>query len=484
MTVSAVSDLEYAARQFESQTMRLGRPPLEPHQRPPEELLKREKNVWLLEGGRGSGKTEAMARYFSRHMRDNPGIRGRILAPTLGDAVESCITGVSGLLAVDDQVIWRAGGAGGSHVRWPNGSEALVLGTHSPADVDRLRAGGNRHIDWWEELAANRQLGTPDEDGNLDEKSAWVQASHGLRLGLFPHTIASTTPKTTKAYVVIRALPEVVRVHATMWDNPYSSPDWRNRMKDRYQGTRTGRQEIDGILLEDIEGALWTLEMISAVQYRDSIPELLPTMSRIITVVDPSGSEDGDATGIITIGRNAKQVLFVLADDTTKGTPEERYEIACLAAARWGADAFLYERNYGADNISMNLRSTWDRLLREEVVARKMPRLEDIWAKGSKAQRAEGVVGLYEQHVKGMERIWHVGQLAALEDEQTTWEPDADWSPNRVDALVHGARKLGTRIGRGNKTGQGKRAAETLARSNIASGGRGRSPLPPLRSRG
>jgi len=453
---------------------------LESHQRPPRELLEHECNVWLLEGGRGSGKTEAMARYFSRYMSDNPGVRGRIIAPTLGDAVESCITGVSGLLAVDDQVIWTAGGAGGSHVRWPNGSEALVLGTHSPRDVDRLRAGGNRHIDWWEELAANRQLGKPDEDGNLDEKSAWVQASHGLRLGLFPHTIASTTPKTTKAYVLIRALPEVVRIHATMWDNPYSSPGWRERMRNRYQGTRTGRQEIDGILLEDIEGALWTLELLATVQYNQPLPPLV----RIVTSVDPSGSEDGDATGIVTVGRDKDHVLFVLADDTTQGTPEHRYATACRAASRWGADAIVYESNYGGDNIRMNLRSSWESLVREGEITGGIPRLEASNAKGSKVQRAEPVVGLYEQHAKGTERIWHAHPLPALEDEQTTWEPESDWSPNRIDGLVHAVRKLGTRIGRrrGGED-QTRRAAETIARGSL-SAPTGRSPLPPLARRG
>ena len=457
-----ITDLEYAARQFESQTMRLGRPPLEPHQRPPEELLKREKNVWLLEAGRNSGKTEAMSRYFSRYMSDNPGVRGRIIAPTLGDAVESCITGPSGLLAVDDRCKFSAGGAGGSHVRWPNGSEALVLGTHSPLDVERLRAAGNRHIDWWEEMAANRQLAT-----------AWKQAKLGLRLGIFPHSIASTTPKTTVAYIKIRNDKRVVRVHATMYDNPYGSPDWRQEMEEDYAGTRLGRQEIDGILLDDIEGALWTLEMIAAVQYRGSLPALLPTLARIVTIVDPSGSEEGDATGIVTIGRNKDQVLYVLADDTTQGTPEERYEIA-------------FEWNYGGDNIKMNIRSTWDRLEREGTVEEKIPKLGKVVARGSKAQRAESVVGLYEQHVKGIERIWHAVPLPLLEDQQTTWEPDADWSPNRIDALVHGARKLGTRIGRsGRDQGRAERAARTLAQANIAAGGAGgRSLLPPLRPRG
>jgi phage terminase large subunit-like protein len=459
--------LSLAARQFESQTMRLGRPPLEPHQRPPEALLNREKNLWLLEGGRGSGKTEAMARYFSRYMHDNPGVRGRIIAPSLGDAVEACIDGPSGLLAVDDQVVFIAGAAGGSKVKWRNGSEALVIGTYGPKDVDRLRAGGNRHIDWWEEMAANRQLA-----------EAWKQAKMGLRLGVFPHSIASTTPKTTVAYMEIRQSRRCVRVHATMYDNPYNSPDWRKEMEEDYADTRMGRQEIHGLMLEDVEGALWTLEMIQAVQLRHPLPDL----TRIITVVDPSGSEDGDATGIITIGRDVGHVLYVLADDTTQGTPEHRYETACRAAARWGADEILYESNYAGDNVRALLRSTWDHLVREDEIDGDIPRLAKSNAKGSKSQRAEPVVGLYEQHAKGTERIWHAHPLPKMENEQTTWEPDADWSPNRIDALVHGARKLGTWVGRQQKRSKAKDAARTLAGANLSAPS-GRSPLPPLAGR-
>jgi phage terminase large subunit-like protein len=463
------TDLEYAARAFESQTMRLGRPPLEAHQRPPRELLERERNVWLLEAGRGSGKTEAMSRYFSRFMSDNPGVRGRIIAPRLGDAIEACIIGPSGLLAVDERCIWRPGAAGGSKVIWPNGSEALVLGTYSPKDVDALRAGGNRHIDWWEEMAANRNLA-----------EAWKQAKAGLRLGFFPHSIVSTTPRTTKAYIKIRGDKRVIRVHATMYDNPYNSPEWRKEMEEDYANTRWGRQEIHGLLLEDIEGALWTLELLATVHYNQPLPPLV----RIITVVDPSGSEDGDATGIITIGRDKHHVLYVLADDTTQGTPEHRYATACRAASRWGADAIVYESNYGADNIKMNLRSSWESLVREGEIEGPMPRLEPSNAKGSKVQRAEPVVGLYEQHAKGTERIWHAHPLPMLEDQQTTWEAESDWSPDRIDALVHGVHKLATRIGR-RRSGedQTRRAAETIARGSLAAP-TGRSPLPPLARRG
>ena len=219
-----------------------GRPPLEPHQIPPSG----DWTLWLLEGGRGCGKTEACARYFATWMRCHPGHRGRIIAPTFGDAVEACISGPSGLLAIDPGIRWLPSAPGGSKVCWPNGSEALVLGTPFPRDVDRLRAGGNRHLDWWEEMAANTLL-----------SKAWDQAALGLRLGAHPHSIASTTPRTTVDYRKIRSQPGVERTHATLFDNPHNPAEWVERMRARYEGTRLGRQELGGEMIDDVEGALW-----------------------------------------------------------------------------------------------------------------------------------------------------------------------------------------------------------------------------------
>lgn len=214
------------------------RAPLEPHQIPPTG----DWSLWLLEGGRGSGKTEACARYFAAYMRTHPGARGRIIAPTFGDAAEACVSGPSGLLSMDPDIRWVPSDPGGSKVFWPNGSQALVLGTHTPRDVDRLRAGGNRHLDWWEEMAANAQLA-----------DAWDQAALGLRLGSHPHSIASTTPRSTGAYRRIRATRGTVFTRGTLFDNPHNPTEWVEAMRDRYDGTRIGKQELDGLLLTESE---------------------------------------------------------------------------------------------------------------------------------------------------------------------------------------------------------------------------------------
>lgn len=341
-------------------------------------------------------------------MQENPGERGRIIAPTLGDAIEACIQGPSGLLAMDPEIRWHPSDPGGSKVRWPNGSEALVIGTPTPRDVDRLRAGGNRGIDWWEELAANPMIRVENADNN-----AWNQAQLGLRLGDWPHSIASTTPRMSKQYKRIREASSTVRTHAKLEDNPYTNATWRDAMKQLYAGTRLGRQELSGELLEDIEGALWKVAMIQHVHEA-------PDLKRIVVGVDPSGSSKGADCGIVVAGVAKDGQLYVLADYSRRGSPSEWAHAVIEAYESYEADRIVVERNFGGDMVRHTLKT----------VAPSVP-LTEVNASRGKQVRAEPVVGLYEQ-----ERVWHVGSFAQLEDQMTTWIPGEGASPDRVDALV------------------------------------------------
>lgn len=428
MSAADLSVWEYAARSIEQRLSQI-RPPLLAHQKPPEGDDWR---LWLLEAGRGAGKTEACARYFSRWMHDHPGSRGRIIAPTRDDAVDACVNGPSGLKAIDDQVQYLPSRAGGAVVEWPNGSVARVLGMDAPRDVDRLRAAGNRDIDWWEELAAIRHL-----------QAAWDQAKFGLRRGTRPHSIASTTPRATPDYRAIRKLPRTAIVKASMYDNPYLPQDFIDDIESTYAHTRLGRQEIHAEVLEDVEGAFWSIAMLETVKWRRP----LPTFESTVTAVDSSGSSTGDATGIVTVGADDRSIPWVVADDTTKGSPEHRYREVVLAAYKHQSSVILYEDTYGGDNIGSNIRSAWDTAKRQGEIdkdedqprllptSRLKPRL-----KGNKADRAGVIAALYEQHVAGVERVWHVPGLVDLEDEMTTWEEDSSWSANRLDAAVWGVR--------------------------------------------
>lgn len=391
------------------------RPPLEAHQIPPSEPF----DLWLLEAGRGAGKTEACARYFASHMRAHPGYRGRIIAPTYGDAVEACIEGPSGLLSIDPEIHWAPSAPGGSKVIWPNGSEALVFGTPTPRDVDRLRAGGNRHIDWWEEMAANPQL-----------QDAWDQAAFGLRLGANPHAIASTTPRNTSAYVAIRKTKgmRIVRVTATIFDNPHLPKATVEMLKTKYEGTRLGKQELLGELIEDVEGALWTRKMIEACRVD---PEDAPDLAVCEVAIDPAATSgpSSDDTGIIGGGIGVDGEVYITHDRTCHLPPDGWGSRAVRLYKQTHADGIVGETNNGGEMV-------------EHVISTIDPRVPffSVHASRGKQTRAQPVASLYGANPPNEKRppkIHHVGFFPELEDQMCTWVPDeGDPSPDRMDALV------------------------------------------------
>lgn len=396
----------------------VNRPPLLPHQHPPEGKWE----LFLQEGGRGSGKTEGCARYYAKWMRAHPGARGRIIAPTFGDAVESCIKGPSGLLAMDPEITWHATDPGGAKVRWPNGSEALVFGTPTAREVDRFRAGGNRHIDWWEEIAANPMIRTQSTMDN-----AWDQAQLGLRLGDHPHSIASTTPRPSKKYREIRKLKGTVITHGTMEDNPHTSQEWREAMKEKYGGTRLGRQEISGELLEDVEGALWTLDLID--KHRVAPGGVPDDLIKVVVGVDPPGGRT--ECGIVVAGLDSKGRVYVLQDATAGERPSPA-TWSRKSVRTWHdhkSDSILGERNYGGEMVEHTIRTV---PAEAGYPSGQVVRYRDVTATRGKAIRAEPCVGLYEQN-----KVFHVGIFPELEDEMTQWVPgESPESPNRLDALV------------------------------------------------
>lgn len=389
----------------------VGRAPLEPHQIAPSGAW----SMWLLEGGRGCGKTEACSRYFASYMRRHPGHRGRIIAPTFGDAVEACIEGPSGLRSIDPEVNWLPSSPGGAKVVWPNGSEALVLGTPAPRDVDRLRAGGNRHIDWWEEMAANPQL-----------RKAWDQAAFGLRLGDHPHSIASTTPRGIKDYRELRSSAGVAMTHATLFDNPHNPAEWVAMMRARYQGTTLGQQELMGLVLDDVPGALWQRPLFDLHRVADA-----PHLDRVVIAIDPAvtSGDKADDTGIIVAGSahvDGNLHGYLLADRTCHLSPDAWARRAIDAYHAHDGDLIVGEVNNGGELVASVLKTQDDRVP-----------FKSLHASRGKRTRAEPVVSLYEQG-----RIHHVGGFAELEDECCTWVPGEGDSPDRLDAAVWALTEL------------------------------------------
>lgn len=391
-------------------------PPIEAH------------GVWLQMGGRGTGKTDGASRYVLDHVNGPPcstrvkgGHRIAIVAPTLGDAVESCITGASGLQSHDPRVRHFTS-TGGTYVRFPNDAQAKVFGAHTPNDVDRLRAGGNRCLVWLEEAAAMRQL-----------KGVLEHSAFGLRIGPAPHYVASTTPKVRKEIKALLSSSRSIITRGRTEAATHLDEAVRRALYEAYQGTRTGRQELGGELLDDVEGALWQQWLIE--QQRID-PGSQPQLSKVVVAVDPNAGGPDEA-GIVVMGLGAQKMLdktrnlvhhgYVLADESDHFAGSAGWARAAVQAYhRWGADAIVAETNNGGDMVGLTVHTIDPSV-----------RYRSVTATRGKAVRAEPVVGLYEQ-----ERIHHVGSFPKLEDQQTTWTEEAGYSPDRMDALVWAATDL------------------------------------------
>ena len=388
---------------------------------------------------------------MTRHVREDPPcLRGpiphrmSIIAPTLPDAVESCWKAPAGI-SVHEPRARLVQAPGGTIVRFPGGSEAKLFGAFTPDDVERLRAGGNRCRVWAEELAAWRYL---------DE--CWEQMMLGLRMGPSPRVVVTTTPKPRKKLKDLLADPRSVRALTedgripTTDDNPHLPPAIRAELYKLFGGTRKGRQELGGEMLDDVPGALWqrsTLDMMRVTQH--------PDLVRVVVACDPEATsgEDSAETGIVVVGMGyvAPHPLpaevpeeiraqlgeahppamhlhgYVLEDATLRGTPREWGTQAVTAYHRNKADLVVGEINNGGEMVGFVI----------STVDKQVP-YKAVHASRGKATRAEPISSLYEQLL-----VHHVGEFPLLEDQLCEWVPgESPDSPDRLDAVVWGFTEL------------------------------------------
>jgi phage terminase large subunit-like protein len=379
---------------------------------------------WLLLGGRGCGKTDCAAEYVAKHVNGPPCTPGPIphyigvVAPTLGDAATSCFSGVSGIYAHDptSQLVTKPGGL---LIQWPNGSQAKLFGAREPDDVERLRAGGGRCLDWYEEAAAWRYM-----------DDAFDQASFGLRVGPHPRWVCTTTPKPRPLIkrMVKGELRNIVIVHATMFDNPYLPQHIRDALEDRYAGTSLGAQELYGRLVEQDENALWTRENIEKMRIDAG---RVPDLRKITVGVDPSGGTGFQGIVVAGASRRIDQGRTInegwtLADYTVHMDPDGWGRRAVTAAVDFEADDIVVEINFGGDMAVATIVGAAD------AMGISIPVRTERASRG-KRPRAEPIAALSTR-----ERWHYAGVFPELEDELCTWTPEADYSPDRLDALVWG----------------------------------------------
>lgn len=384
------------------------------HQVPPDGLWR----TWVILGGRGAGKTRAGAEWVrtqvegARSLQAGRCRRVALIGETYEQARDVMVEGESGILACsppDRRPLWKAGQR---KLVWPNGAEAQVFSAY---DSEALR-GPQFDAAWVDELAKWKKA-----------QETWDNLQFCLRLGENPRVVVTTTPRNVDVLKDVLARPTTVRTHApTEANKAHLARGFLEEVRAKYEGTRLGRQELDGVLLEDVEGAFWTSTELDDVRV-----DTLPEFDRVVVGVDPAVSSGGasDETGIVVVGAVTQGPpkewrAWVLEDATVSAaSPSEWAEAVASAYWRWNAHRVVAEGNQGGEMIEAVLRQVAPLVSYRKVTARQ-----------SKGARAEPVAALYEQG-----RIRHARGLGPLEDQMCRMGATGyagRGSPDRVDALV------------------------------------------------
>jgi phage terminase large subunit-like protein len=375
--------------------------------------------VWLILAGRGWGKTRTAVENIAQMLRGpSPMIAPAgspkyltIVADSPKDLREYSIDGPSGFLSVGPAEYRPLYEPSKSTLTWANGAKAVL---YSAEDPEALR-GASGSFFWWDELAKSRYA-----------ESGWENLMYGMRESN-PRGIVTTTPRPLKLLKDLMARPSTVITRGSTMDNRANLAEtyFKNVIEPRL-GTRQGRQEIDGEILEDIDSALWDRQFFDNHRIK-----FAPYMKRIVVAVDPSGGKD--AIGIVAAGEGGDGRAYVLADKTLTGngntSPATWGKCVTDTYTEFSADCIVAERNFGGDMVEHVIRTA------SPHVPVKM-----VTASRGKVVRAEPVAALYEQG-----KVSHVGSMHELEDQccmMNTNGYNGDGSPDRVDALVWALTEL------------------------------------------
>jgi phage terminase large subunit-like protein len=365
--------------------------------------------VWLIRAGRGFGKTRAGSEWISEMARRMPGARIALVAANENDGMRVMIEGPSGLLAVaraDEAPQWRY------RLRELHFDSGAVATLYSAGAPENLR-GPEHNLAWCDELAKWKKGG----------EAAWDNLMLGMRLGEKPRVLVTTTPRPVPMMMKVAAVPGCITSLGRTAENPHLPPNFVTHMIAQYGGTRLGRQELDGEMLEDVEGALWTRGLVERCRVgADDIGKPV----RVIIGVDPPATSTGDACGIVVAVLLRDHRLAVVEDASIENPPPGVWaQAVASAAARWGADRIVAESNMGGDMVENTLRQA-------DCTLPVVP----VRASVGKARRAEPVAIAYERG-----RVIHAGSFAALEDQLCGLQVGGGYagpgrSPDRADACV------------------------------------------------
>jgi phage terminase large subunit-like protein len=342
-------------------------------------------SIWLVLSGRGYGKTRMGAESVRAEAESGNSKRIAIIAPTAADARKVCVEGESGILSISPPWFRPAYQPSQRQLTWPNGVIATLYSAEEP---ERLR-GPQHDFAWGDEVAAWKYL-----------RETWDMLQFGLRLGRRPRQIITTTPKPYSLLKEILARPDTVITRGSTTENAANlAPAFLRTIVDKYKGTRLGRQELDGELIEEVEGALWTRAMLESAR----LTKPPPPMKRVVIGVDPAvtAKEESNLTGIIGAGLGLDGRGYLLADASGRYSPDGWARKAVALFDSLKADRFVAEGNQGGDMVRHTINS-----------ARPNAPVTIVHASRGKQARGEPIAALYEQN-----KISHCGVFPDLEDQ-------------------------------------------------------------------
>tara|TARA_A100001011_G_scaffold305777_1_gene320472 strand:- start:30 stop:1271 length:1242 start_codon:yes stop_codon:yes gene_type:complete len=378
--------------------------------------------IWLILAGRGWGKTRTGAQDIALYALRNPNSNCAVVAPTHGDLRRVCFGGPSGLISIipkdcflksTDQKGYSSSVA---EIRLFNGSKITGYAAQEP---ERLR-GPQFHRAWCDEIASWRY------------PEAFDQLMFGLRLGNNPQCVITTTPKPNKLIKDLVKRDDCFVTSGSTFENEANLADSALLMlKEKYDGTNLGRQELYAEIIESYEGALWKPQLIEECRTEEEVD-----LQQIIVAIDPAvtSNANSDETGIVVVGKDYKNHFYVLEDLSGRHTPEKWGRIAINTFYEWEADRIVAEVNNGGDLV--------ERLIRNYDF--NVP-YRSVRATRGKILRAEPISALYEQR-----RVHHVGVFSELEQQMCSYTGETNTSPDRLDALVWGLTELSKSKGQVN----------------------------------
>ncbi|HEU0097488.1 MAG TPA: terminase family protein [Allosphingosinicella sp.] len=372
--------------------------------------------IWMIMAGRGFGKSRAGAQWVIELARTS-GLRIALVGPTDDEVRSVMIEGSSGIIASapdDERPAWEPSLG---RLSWANGSRAFV---YSGANPDALRGPEHDHA-WCDELAKWARA-----------EAVWDNLMFGLRRGALPRALVTTTPRPTPLMRKLATRGDVVLTRGRTADAALLAPAVVDHLTGLYGGTRFGRQELDGELIEDVEGSLWPRDLIERCRTVAGATGGGGHFRRVVIGVDPPAGAHGDDCGIVACALADDGVAHVVDDASVSGRSPEGWARAVAGAARkWGADRIVAEGNQGGAMVASVLRAA------DVGLPVRM-----VHASAGKSARAEPVAALFE---RGAARF--AGAFPRLEDELAGLVAGGGYegpgrSPDRADAMVWAMTEL------------------------------------------